>query len=406
MPQKPQHISFLLVIALLLNFIAITAIVSCVTKKKITAQTTPYQFNIPYKLDSLNIPADNPMTVEGVELGRYLFYDGRLSGRVNKDSLMSCASCHKQSRAFECGIDNPIYKGGKTFGITGIMTPHTTMPLMNLAWIHEGYMWNGFVSEENNQHRKYHSIKTKDLNYKNIESFVWMMIVAPHECNGSIERTISTIQNIPMYAPLFEKAFGTEEVTLERISKAIAQFVRSLVSFNSKFDQFMRGEVQLSDAEQRGFLLFSTEKADCFHCHGSPALPLWTTNLYMNNAKDIDFTDKNDRFAVTGDSLDKGKYRVPSLRNIAYTAPYMHDGRFATLDDVLDFYNSKLKRSPYVDPLMINVNHGGMFLSKSELDDLKAFLLTLSDTSFVTNPAYSNPLPENEFFITDFGSKQ
>ena len=363
---------------------------------------TPYSFPVSYAPESMNIPADNPMTEEGVELGRYLFYDGRLAGRTAVDSLMSCATCHKQSHSFECGIDHPKFRGGKTFGLTGIPTPHYMMPLINLVWINEGYMWNGFVNENNTQcGGKYGVPKSEEFHCRNIESFVWMMIVAPHEGYGSIEKSLELIRQDSIYPPLFKKAFGTEEITIDRVGKAVAQFVRSLVSFNSKFDLFMRGEYQLTESERRGFYLFSSESGDCFHCHGSPILPLWTTNLFMNNAKDSVFVDRNDYSYVTGNPADKGKYRVPTLRNVEFTAPYMHDGRFSTLDEVLEFYNSDLKRSPYVDPLMIGVNHGGMHLSEQELQDLKAFLLTLSDTSFLTNPAYVNPCPDNPYFIRD-----
>ncbi|MBR5434506.1 MAG: hypothetical protein IK117_08715 [Bacteroidales bacterium] len=363
---------------------------------------TPYSFPVSYAPESMNIPADNPMTEEGVELGRYLFYDGRLAGRTAVDSLMSCATCHKQSHSFECGIDHPKFTGGKTFGLTEIPTPHYMMPLINLVWINEGYMWNGFVNENNTQcGGKYGVPKSEEFHCRNIESFVWMMIVAPHEGNGSIEKSLELIRQDSIYPPLFKKAFGTEEITIDRVGKAVAQFVRSLVSFNSKFDQFMRGEYQLTESERKGFYLFSSESGDCFHCHGSPILPLWTTNLFMNNAKDSIFIDRNDYSYVTGNPADKGKYRVPTLRNVEFTAPYMHDGRFSTLDEVLEFYNSDLKRSPYVDPLMIGVNHGGMHLSEQELQDLKAFLLTLSDTSFLTNPAYANPCPDNPYFIRD-----
>ncbi len=377
---------------------------SCVSKRNASSgwTTTPYKIGVPYFPDSLNIPRDNPMTAEGVELGRYLFYDGRLAGRTHKDSLMSCATCHRQSHSFECGIDHPKFKGGKTFGLTGIPTPHYMMPLINLVWVNEGYMWNGFIHASNEKKADKYGVSAEyGFNYKNLESFVWMMIVAPHEGNGNIEQTLALIRSDSLYPPMFQKAFGTEEITIDRVSKAVAQFVRSLVSFNSKFDRFMRGEVNLTESERRGFFLFSTERADCFHCHGSPALPLWTTNQFMNNAKDVDFTDKNDRSSVTGNELDKGKYRIPTLRNIEFTAPYMHDGSFSTLDEVLEFYNSGLKRSPYVDPLMINVNHGGTYLTPEERADLKAFLLTLSDSSFITNPAFSNPCPNNEFFINE-----
>ncbi len=378
----------LLVLFVCVQFICIAYIVP---SKKGEKTTTPYVFPVSYASDYMNIPEDNPMTNEGVELGRYLFYDGHLSGRTDVDSLMSCATCHRQSNSFECGLNHPKFKDGKTFGLTGIPTPHTMMPLINLVWINEGYMWNGKVSNMNDNVYYVDENPNCSFRMRNIEDFVWMMIVAPHECNGNIDKTVELIKQNSIYPLMFKAAFGDEKITIDRISKAIAQFVRSLVSFNSKFDKFMRGEVTLTDAERRGFFLFTTEKADCFHCHGSPAQPLWTTNLFMNNAKDVDFTDSNDRSSVTRNPMDKGKYRVPTLRNIEFTAPYMHDGRYKTIDEVLEFYNSGLKRSPYVDPLMIGVNHGGMFLSKEELQDLKAFLYTLSDTSFLTNQRFSNP---------------
>jgi cytochrome c peroxidase len=364
-------------------------------------RTTPYIIDVPLFPEIMNIPKDNPMTYEGIELGRHLFYDGRLSGRTHPDSLMSCASCHRQEYAFECGIDHPVYKGGRPHGLTGKPTPHVMLPLFNLVWTNEGYMWNGLLSENNTKlgAPEYGIPSEPQFHYRNLESFVWMAIVSPHEIDGSIDQTVNIIQSIDIYPPMFRNAFGTDTITIDRIGKAIAQFIRSLISLNSKFDRFMEGTETLTSSELNGLFLFTTETGDCFHCHGSPAIPLWTTNLFMNNAKDIDFKEKGDRYTVTGNPRDKGAYRVPTLRNIEFTGPYMHDGRFETLDDVLDFYNSGLKRSPYVDPLMINMNHGGAHLSDTELSDLKAFLFTLSDTSFINNPAYSNPRPDDDFFV-------
>ena len=275
------------------------------------------------------------------------------------------------------------------------------LPLINLAWINEGYLWNGMINNANEElgDENLGVPATPVFNHKNIESLVWMSIVSPHEIGGDIDRTVKMIQSIPIYPPMFKAAFGSDTVTMENINKAIAQFIRSLVSYNSRFDRYMDGKAVLTESELNGLYLFTTERGDCFHCHGSPALPLWTTNLYMNNAKDIDFDEPGDRFSVTGDPKDKGKYRVPTLRNIELTGPYMHDGRYETLDDVLEFYNSGLKRSPYVDPLMINMNHGGMHLTQKDLSDLKAFLITLTDSSFISNPAYSNPMPKSRYFI-------
>jgi cytochrome c peroxidase len=347
-------------------------------------KATPYKFDIPlYFPTLLNIPEDNPLTVEGIELGRYLFYDGRLRGYTgtDPDSLMSCASCHIQQYAFECGVNHPRYTDGKTVGITGIPTPHNMMSLFNLVFNHNGYFWNGMIYNENPNEQ-----------FRNLEDIVRMGIIAPHEMNSSVDRSVKAIASIGMYPPMFKAAFGTEEVTAERIQKAIAQFIRILISSNSRFDRYIRGETQLTNEELQGFILFTTEEgADCFHCHGSSGNLLMTTNLYYNNALDSSFSDTRDRFAVTLHTTDIGAYRAPSLRNIAVSAPYMHDGRFKTLDEVIDFYSEGLHASPYVHPLMHKINDGGARLTPRQKQQLKAFLNTLTDDDFLTNPEYGKP---------------
>jgi len=359
-------------------------------------KTTPYQIKIPkYFPSKLNIPDDNPMTYEGVKLGRYLFYDGRLSGRTLPDSLMSCGTCHVQSSAFECGYNNARFPEGRTFGLTGIPTPHFMMPLVNLVFNHNGYLWNGMINSNNNKlgNSNYCIPPITQFHYKNLESLVWMAIAAPHELNGSIERTVKTISSIAIYPPMFKAAFGTEEVTYERISKAIAQFVRTLISSNSKFDKYLRGEANLSADELIGYVLFTTENgADCFHCHGGAGNILFTTNLFYNNAKDSIFNDIRDRYFVTGNISDKGAYKAPTLRNIMLTAPYMHDGRFKNIDEVIDFYSSGLVVSQYVSPLMHHVNKGGVQLTQTQKKQLKAFLNTLTDYEFISDTNLSKPI--------------
>ena len=351
-----------------------------------TDKPTPYEIEIPHGFPTiLNIPEDNPMTVEGIELGRYLFYDGRLAGRTHPDSLMSCATCHLQENSFECGIDHPIYTGGFTHGIGGKPTPHVMLPLINLVWNNSGYLWNGCVSNDNPLPQ-----------YRNIEDLVWMGIVAEHEMNGDTNRVKELFQQLPGYPELFKKAFGSETITTENMGKAIAQFIRTLISADSKFDKYLRGEIQLSASELNGFVLFTTEEgADCFHCHGAAGNPLFTTNLFYNNGKDSLFTgpneDPRDRYHITGDPMDLGAYKATTLRNVEFTAPYMHDGRFATLDEIIDFYSHHLVWSPYIDPLMHHIANGGNQLVPSEKVDLKAFLYTLSDTSFINNPAFAKP---------------
>ena len=324
-----------------------------------------YNFYIPKNFPTkLYIPEDNPLTSSGIELGRYLFYDGRLSGRTHPDSLMSCYSCHKQELSFEAGFHPK--------GITGISTPNEMLPMINLVWNPNTLLWNGKV--------------------KNIEDLVWMGVIAPHEMNGDTNRTRELIASIPMYAEMFKRAFGTEEITFKQISYAIAQFVRTLVSSDSKFDKYMRGEAKLTDTELNGYFLFTTEEgADCFHCHGGDGNPLFTTNLFYNNGKDDVFTDTRDRFSVTQNTKDIGAYKATTLRNISFTGPYMHDGRFKTIEEVVEFYNSGLKNSPYINPLMHKINDGGARLNDKQKNDLLAFLRSLNDSVFITNPAYSNP---------------
>ena len=346
-------------------------------------KATPYNLEIPFGFPTrLNIPDNNPLTVEGIELGRYLFYDGRISGHADPGKHMSCATCHLQENAFECGLDHPRFTGGRTFGVTGIATPHYMLPLVNLVWNENGYLWNGFVSKDN-----------PDPMLRNIEALVYMSIIAPHEMNSDTLASVNAIKAIPGYREHFKKAFGSETVTLERMSKAIAQFIRTFVSAGSRFDRYLRGETQLSASELRGYVLFTTEEgADCFHCHGAAGNPLFTTNLFYNNGKDSIFDDSRDRFSVTGDPMMRGAYKAPTLRNIELTAPYMHDGRFKSLDEVIEFYSLHLVNSPYIDPLMHHIGTGGAQLTDPEKADLKAFLLTLTDHEFTQDTSYSRPL--------------
>jgi cytochrome c peroxidase len=329
-------------------------------------QPTPYEIEIPYGFPTLlNIPDDNPMTVEGIELGRTLFYDGRLNGRTHPDSLMSCGTCHRQENSFESGVFRP-------FGVTGNPTHHTMLPMINLVWNMGEYGWNGSVPS--------------------IEADVLGVIVDPSEFDSSPEKVVNTIKNIEGYPERFRKAFNTDEVTVDRIAKAIAQFVRTLISSNSKFDKYMRGEVQLSPEELRGFVLFTTEEgADCFHCHGGFGNPLFTTNKFYNNGKDSIYSDPYDRYSVTSDPMEKGAYKATTLRNIELTGPYMHDGRFETLEEVIEFYSHDLINSPEIDPLMHHIANGGIQLTPPEKSDLMAFIKTLRDDDFLTNPDFGPP---------------
>jgi cytochrome c peroxidase len=326
---------------------------------------TPYQIEIPYGFPTqLNIPDDNPMTDEGIALGRKLFYDGRLNGRTHPDSLMSCATCHHQENSFEIGASRP-----HPFGVTGKSTHHTMLPLINLVWNMGNFGWNGGVPS--------------------IEADVLAVISDPSEFDSSPEKVVNTIKSIDGYAELFYKAFGSDEITIDRIAKAIAQFVRTLISSNTRFDKYMIGEVQLTPEELRGFVLFTTEEgADCFHCHGGFGNPLFTTNKFYNNGKDSVFSDPYDRFRITGDNMDKGAYKATTLRNIQLTGPYMHDGRFETLEEVIEFYSHHLINTPQIDPLMHHIANGGIQLTANEKSDLMAFIKCLRDEEFLSNPDF------------------
>ncbi|MCX6286302.1 MAG: cytochrome-c peroxidase [Bacteroidetes bacterium] len=347
-----------------------------------TSKPTPYVISIPkFFPTELNIPPDNPMTVEGVELGRYLFYDGRISGRTEPDSLMSCSTCHVQAHSFVCGIDNPRFPGGHPYGLTGILTPHFMLPMINLVWVNNGYLWNGSLAPGNPLQAK-----------RRLEDICWMAIVAPHEMYGDTNRSTTLIQSINGYPELFEKAFGSRTVTVKNMGRAIAQFVRTLISADSRFDRFLEGKVQLSEKERKGYVLFMTETGgDCFHCHGGEGNPLFTTNLFYNNGMDSIFGDPNDRYGFTGNAMDVGAYVAPTLRNVAFTAPYMHDGRFKTLDEVINFYSSGVVWSSSINPLMHHVSTHGVQLTPSQKSDLKDFILTLTDSSFVTKTAFARP---------------
>ncbi len=344
--------------------------------------TTAYDFEIPYGFpNKLNIPDDNPLTVEGVELGRYLFYDGRLSGRQKVSEQISCSNCHQQKYSFEAGINNPNFKNGHPKGFNGEETHHVTLPLMNLVWNNSAYGWNGNVFKNN----------VKE-NLNNIEDIVRISFIAQNEIGTDTVTVVEVLNSIDGYPELFEKAFGSSKITFRNVERAIAQFVRTLVTANSKFDKYLRGETQLNQSEMNGYVLFTTEEgADCFHCHGGGGNPLFTTHLFYNNGKESSYSDQFDRLFISGDPMDKGAYKASSLRNIIYQAPYMHDGRFNTLEEVIDMYSHSVLMTPLVNPLMHHANTNGVQLTPQEKSDLISFLKSLTDEDFITNPKFSKP---------------
>lgn len=330
-----------------------------------TFNPTPYQLAIPtlfaqYILPPV-IPPNNPTTVEGVALGRKLFFDPILSG----NGTQSCASCHAPQFAF--GESTRF-----STGIDGIQGNRNAMPLFNMAWNWDNhFFWDGRAN--------------------GIEAQAFGPVVNPIEMHNTWPTAVASLQANAEYPNLFKAAFGTTNIDSVLVAKAIAQFERTLISGNSRFDQYLNGQISLTAQEIEGFNVFMAEnRGDCFHCHGNAANPLWTDNLFHNNGLDATFSDLG-LGAVTGNPADNGKFKTPSLRNLAYTAPYMHDGRFATLDEVINHYSEGLQNSPTVDPLLKYLNQGGVQLSVADKAALKAFLLSLSDDSFINNPNFQAP---------------
>lgn len=301
------------------------------------------------------IPADNPTTVEGVALGRKLFYENMLSG----DNTMSCATCHIQGDGF-------ADKRQFSEGIKGDFGDRQAMAVINLGWS-DLFFWDGRATS--------------------LEDQAFGPVVNPVELNETWPNVVAKLQDDCDYPELFEAAFGTCEIDSVLVSKAIAQFERTLVSFDSKFDKFFYNQEDvLTEDEMNGFDLFMGD-AECIHCHSGPNL---TDDMFRNNGLDITLTDIG-LGKVTGDELDNGKFKVTTLRNIAQTAPYMHDGRFATLEEVVEHYNSGVQAdSPNLDTEMEHFAEG-LNLSEEQKSNLIAFLNTMSDETFLTNTKFSDP---------------
>jgi cytochrome c peroxidase len=201
---------------------------------------------------------------------------------------------------------------------------------------------------------------------------------------------ISKLQNDPEYPALFYKAFGSKVITSEKCAYALAQFLRTMVSGNSRFDRVMRHEEMMTLEESLGFNIFNTEKGDCFHCH---SLSLLTDGDLHNIGLDSLFAGVDaGHFNVSGNPADLGKFRTPSLRNCGIRSSFMHDGRYTTLDQVIEHYNSQVKQSPSLDPIMTKPGKEfGLGFTAYDKQCLKAFLMTLTDSTFLNEPAFSSP---------------
>jgi len=354
---------------LCISVVALCLLASCkqdvsTPNDPVVHDTTPFVFDA-QGLPVPMLPADNPLTVQTVGLGKKLFYDKRLS----LDGSQACASCHLQNdgfsdvRRFSIGVDN-------------LPGRRQAMALINLAWNRRGFFWDG------------RSPTLRDQVLRPIQD--------PVEMHETLENVITKISADQAYRNQFIRSFGSDTVSSNRIALALEQFLFTVVSANNKHDQMIRDETTFTDQEERGRKLYFTEfdpsgavkGAECFHCHGGPN---FTNDQYMNNGLDAPdmFTDLG-RFEVTNVERDKARFRVPTLRNIDFTPPYMHDGRFATLEEVVRHYNTGVKRGPQTEPILqFNLQPGGLRLTDDEVADLVVFLKTLSDPSFRTNTAYA-----------------
>lgn len=323
------------------------------TEEEVVASTTtPYPLQVPSSLPPMPIPADNPLTVEGVALGKKLFYDPILSGNNTK----SCASCHRPDYAFTDFLSLSIGVGGQ-FGT------RNSMPIINLAWQPQ-FFWDGGAAD--------------------LESQVVGPIQNPVEMHEFLPGLIEELANHEEYPALFSAAFGSDSITVPRLMKAIAQFERTLISGNSRYDRYVQGQEPFTPQEILGMELFSDmSKGDCNHCHTLGST--FSDFAYRNTGLDSIPVDDG-RYLITLNEADRGKFKTPSLRNIAQTAPYMHDGRFSTLMQCVEHYNTGFHYAENLDANLEFAQKGRM--TQTEMEAIVAFLLTLTDDEFLTNPAH------------------
>jgi cytochrome c peroxidase len=347
-----------------------------------------YVWQLPEGFPVPRVPDDNPMTAAKVELGRYLFYDERLSG----NETASCATCHKQALAFTDGRTLAL-------GSTGMFHPRNTQTLTNAAY-NATYTWANPV------------LLTLERQIP-----IPMFGDNPVELGitGREAQVLARFKADNRYQRLFAAAFPSESdpITYANIVKSLASFTRTLVSGNSRFDKYRRGDITaLNASEVRGMRLFLGESLECHHCHTGfnftlstvhanttqAERPFQNTGLYNIDGKGAYPVGNRGIFEITNKPGDMGKFRAPTLRNIGLTAPYMHDGSLKTLDEVIDFYSKGgrvIEKGENAGDGRTNPFKSGFVagfeLSAQERADLKAFLLSLTDESFVTDPRFSNP---------------
>lgn len=312
------------------------------------------KFSIPkgWPKPQVNIFKSNPLTEEGFQLGRRLFYDTRLS----KDSSVSCGSCHQQFAAF-CTYDHDF-----SHGINNAFTNRNAPALFNVAWMN-GLHWDGGINH--------------------IEVQPLAPITAANEMGEVLDMVLKKLKNDTAYIRLFYMAFGDKTINSQRLLKSLAQFTGSLLSCNSKYDKVKRGEAAFNASEQKGYEVF---KSNCNSCHTEP---LFTDNSYRNNGLKLNEKLQDyGRMRITQQAADSLKFKVPTLRNISLTAPYMHDGRLYTLSQVIEHYRVGINQA---QPTLDNRLKNRITISEQEKLDLKSFLLSLTDEVFIKDKRFEQP---------------
>ncbi|HEV7621936.1 MAG TPA: cytochrome c peroxidase [Flavisolibacter sp.] len=293
---------------------------------------------------------NNPTTEEGFQLGRKLFYEGRLS----LDGNYPCSSCHQQVAAFT------TYNHDRSHGYNHTHTLRNSPGINNLAW---------------------YSVYLQDGGSASIEDIARNHITNPMEMAETMDHVVNKLKDDTSYQRMFRAAFGDGNVTQDRILNALKQFVINMVSANSKYDKMLSGSSVFSSQEQNGYQVF---KSKCNSCH---AEPLFSDFSFRNTGLDLDpFLNDYGRMRITNKSADSLKFRVPSLRNLDLTSYYGHDGRFSIFRMMIDHYRTGIIQSTTLDPSLRN----GITMTDVEENDLVEFLFTLSDSSYLTNPRYSN----------------
>jgi cytochrome c peroxidase len=348
----------------LLYFCWITLGYACKKTDVRSPEPTPYALLVPANFPQPISDPNNPLTQEGIALGRVLFYDKKLSGNNN----ISCASCHLPEKAFSDGV------ALSNIGVSGISLHRHAPALINMAWMNKGLFWDGGSS--------------------NLESQAFAPLASPDEMAQNLLELVEELKADPVYPQLFRKAFQ-REISSALIAKALAQFQRTFISANSRYDRFKRKQpgISLSFIEAEGLQLVQQ------HCQGCHTGELFTDNDYRNNGLDADFSNDQfegifqGRFRISYSPADLGKFKTPTLRNILLTAPYMHDGRFSNIEQVLDHYSDGVKKSASTDPLVMKKNNNtpGIPLSSNDKQKIIAFLATLTDSSFITHPQLVKP---------------